>query len=85
MKKLFVYLFAVLAISVSACKGNNKTGGDQPDSGEKNLGSSGGADKSAAFSSSSAPAQTGTGGTDTSGNAKGTTNPTADTLKTNPK
>jgi hypothetical protein len=82
MKKLFVYLFVVVAISVSACKGNNKTGGDKPDSGATNVGSSGAADTTV---SSSAPAQTGTGGTDTSGNAKGTTNPTADTLKTNPK
>jgi hypothetical protein len=64
---------------------NNKTGGDQPDSGATNVGSSGAADTSAAVSSSSAPAQTGTGGTGTSGNAKGTTNATADSLKTNPK
>jgi hypothetical protein len=82
MKKLFVYLFAVVAISVSACKGNNKTGGDKPDSGATNVGSSGAADTTV---SSIAPAQTGTGGTDTSGNAKGTTNATADSLKTNPK
>lgn len=85
MKKLFVYVFAAAAISLSACTGNNKTGGDKPDSGATNVGSSGAADTSATVSSSSAPAQTGTGGTDTSGNAKGTTNPTADTLKTNPK
>jgi hypothetical protein len=81
MKKLFFYLFAAVVISLSACKGNNKTGGDKPDSGATNIGSSGAADTV----SSSAPAQTGTGGTDTSGNAKGTTNPTPDTLKTNPR
>ena len=82
MKKLFVYLFAVLAISVASCKGNStgQTGGAKADSGQTNVGSSGASDTS----SSTAPAQTGTGGTDTSGNGKGTTNPTADTLKTNP-
>jgi hypothetical protein len=85
MKKLFVYLFAVAAISLSACRGNNKTGGDRPDSGVTNVGSSGAADTSAAVSSSSAPAQTGTSGTDTSTNGKGTTNPTTDTLKNNPR
>ena len=47
-----------------------------------NAGSSGAADTTI---TSSAPAQTGTSGTDTSGNGKGTTNPTSDTLKTNPK
>lgn len=82
MKKLFVYLSAAVAISFSACNGNNKTGGDKADSGATNVGSSGAADTTI---SSSAPAQTGTSGTDTSGNGKGTTNPTSDTLKTNPK
>ena len=85
MKKLFFYLFAAAAISLSACRGNNKTGGDRPDSGATNVGSSGAADTSAAVSSSSAPAQTGTSGTDTSTNGKGTTNPTTDTLKNNPR
>ncbi|MET3978027.1 hypothetical protein ABIB62_000593 [Mucilaginibacter sp. UYP25] len=85
MKKLFVYLFAAAALSLSACKGNNKTGGDQADSGATNVGSSGAADTSAAVSTATTPAQTGTSGTDTSGNGKGTTNPTADTLKTNSK
>jgi len=82
MKKLFVYLFAVVAFSAASCKGNStgQTGGAQADSGQTNVGSSGASDTS----SSTAPAQTGTGGTDTSGNGKGTTNPTADTLKTNP-
>ncbi|MFD0766433.1 hypothetical protein ACFQZI_16340 [Mucilaginibacter lutimaris] len=82
MKRLFVYLFASVALSLSACTGNNKTGGEQADSGATNVGSSGAADTTIR---SSAPAQTGTGGTDTSGNGKGTTNPTADTLKNNPK
>jgi hypothetical protein len=82
MKKLFVFLFAAATLSLSACTGNNKTGGDKADSGATNVGSSGAADTTI---KSSAPAQTGTGGTDTSGNGKGTTNPTADTLKTNPK
>jgi hypothetical protein len=82
MKKLFVYLFAAVAISLSACKGNNKTGGDQPDSGVTNVGSSGAADTSV---SSSAPAQTSTSGSDTSSNGKGTATPITDTPKTNPK
>jgi hypothetical protein len=85
MKKLFVYLFLATAISLSACKGQTKTGGDQADSGATHVGNSGAADTSAAVSSSSTPAQTGTSGTDTSGNGKGTTNPTSDTLKTNHK
>ena len=85
MKKLFVYLFLAAALSLSACKGNHKTGGDKPDSGATNVGSSGAADTSSPVSTSSAPAQPGTSGTDTSSNGKGTTNPTSDTLKTNPK
>ncbi|MFA6086815.1 hypothetical protein [Mucilaginibacter sp.] len=84
MKRAFLYLCAVIALSVSACKGTNKTGGDQADSGKTNVGSSGAADTTSA-AASSAPMQTGTSGTDTSSNGKGTTNPTSDTLKTNPK
>ncbi|GGH10140.1 hypothetical protein [Mucilaginibacter phyllosphaerae] len=82
MKKLFITIFAFSVLSLSACTGNNKTGGDQADSGATNVGSSGAADTTV---SSSAPAQTGTSGTDTSANGKGTANPTTDTLKSNPK
>jgi hypothetical protein len=85
MKKLFVYLFAVVALSLSACKGNSKTGGDQADSGATNPGNSGATDSAAISAGSGSPAAVGTSGTDTSGNGKGTTNPTSDTLKTNPK
>ena len=84
MKRAFLYLCAVVVLSVSACKGNNKTGGEQADSGKTNVGSSGAADTTSA-AASSAPMQSGTSGTDTSSNGKGTTNPTSDTLKTNPK
>jgi hypothetical protein len=86
MKNVFVYLFAVAAISLSACNGNStgKTGGAQADSGATNLGNSGATDSSAASASSGTPMQTGTSGTDTSGNGKGTTNPTTDTLRSNP-
>ncbi|MBD1393561.1 hypothetical protein [Mucilaginibacter glaciei] len=84
MKKLFVYTATIAIISVSACTGNNKTGGDKADSGETNVGSSGAADTTAAASSSTA-VQRGTAGTDTSSNGKGTATPTVDTPKTNPK
>jgi hypothetical protein len=80
MKKLSVCMLVV--VSLSACTGNNKTGGYQADSGKTNVGSSGAADNAA---SSSTPTQSGTSGTDTISNGKGTTNPTSDTLKTNPK
>jgi hypothetical protein len=82
MKKLFVCMFIVVALS--ACTGNNKTGGYQADSGKTNVGSSGAADTTKAPSSST-PMQSGTSGTDTSANGKGTVSPTVDTPKTNPK
>lgn len=85
MKRLFVYLFAAAALSLSACKGNNKTGGDQPDSGATNVGNSGATDSAAVSAGSGSPQATGTSGTDTSGNGKGTTNPTSDTLKNSQK
>ena len=85
MKRLFVYLFAAAALSLSACKGNNKTGGDQPDSGATNLGNSGATDSAAVSAGSGSPQAVGTSGTDTSGNGKGTTNPTSDTLKNSQK
>jgi len=81
MKKLFAYISVLAVLSLSACTGNNKTGGHQADSGATNVGSSGAADTTI---SSSAPAQTGTSGTDTSSNGKGTANPTKDTTTTNP-
>jgi hypothetical protein len=86
MKKVLVNLFAVSVICISACKGNStgETGGAQADSGQNNVGNSGATDSSATSASSGTPMQTGTSGTDTSGNGKGTTNPTTDTLKTNP-
>jgi hypothetical protein len=81
MKKLFVYLFAVIALSTAACKGNSsgQTGGAQADSGS--TGSSGAADSTISAGSGS-PTPTGTSGTDTSGNGNGTTNPSGDTIKT---
>ena len=79
MKKLFVCMFVVVILS--ACTGNNKTGGYQADSGKTNVGSSGAADTTNAASSST-PMQS---GTDTSTNGKGTATPTIDTPKTNPK
>jgi hypothetical protein len=82
MKKLFVCILVVIALS--ACRGNNKTGGYQADSGKTNVGSSGAADTTSAASSST-PMQSGTNGTDTSTNGKGTATPTTDTPKTNPK
>jgi hypothetical protein len=85
MKKLFIYLFAAVALSLSACKGNNKTGGDQADSGAANPGSSGATDSAAVSAGSGSPQAVGTSGTDTSGNGKGTTNPTSDTLKNSQK
>lgn len=81
MKKSVIYLFTVIAITFASCKGADKTGGAQADSGQTNVGNSGAADNTA---TSGTPPQTGTSGTDTSGNGKGTTNPTADTLKSNP-
>ncbi|MDB5062548.1 MAG: hypothetical protein JWP67_2391, partial [Mucilaginibacter sp.] len=36
MKKVFVYILIIIAIYVSACTGNNKTGGDRADSGKTN-------------------------------------------------
>ena len=85
MKKLFVYVFVAAALSLSACKGNNKTGGDQADSGATNVGNSGPTDSAAVSAGSGSLQAVGTSGTDTSGNGKGTTNPTSDTLKNNPK
>jgi hypothetical protein len=85
MKKLLVYIFAIFALSLSACKGNGKTGGAQADSGATNVGNSGPTDSAAMSAGSGSPQAVGTSGTDTSGNGKGTTNPTSDTLKNNPK
>jgi hypothetical protein len=82
MKKLFVCILVVVALS--ACRGNNKKGGYQADSGKTNVGSSGAADTTSAASSST-PMQSGTSGTDTSANGKGIATPTVDTPKTNPK
>ncbi|QHS54867.1 hypothetical protein GWR56_04630 [Mucilaginibacter sp. 14171R-50] len=85
MKKLFLYIAMAAALSFAACNGSHKTGGDQPDSGATNAGSSGATDSAAISAGSGSPQAVGTSGTDTSGNGKGTTNPTSDTLKTNPK
>jgi hypothetical protein len=84
MKKVIIYLFAVITISITSCKGNSsgQTGGAQADSGT--AGSSGVTDSSAMSAGSGSPTPVGTSGTDTSGNGKGTTNPIADTVKTNP-
>jgi|GEM_PF-3522348 len=82
MKKLFVYLFAFTALTLASCKGTTKTGGDQADSGQTNIGSSGPADS--AITSASTPQQMGTSGTDTSATGKGSATPTTDTLKTKP-
>jgi hypothetical protein len=85
MKKSFFYLLICVGFSLSACKGNSKTGGDKPDSGSTNVGNSGATDSAAVSAGSGSPAAIGTSGTDTSRNGKGTTNPTSDSLKTNPK
>ncbi|MBB5397276.1 hypothetical protein [Mucilaginibacter sp. AK015] len=85
MKKLFLYIAIAAGLSLSACSGNQKTGGDKPDSGATNPGNSGATDSAAISAGSGSPQAVGTSGTDTSGNGKGTTNPTSDTLKTNPK
>ncbi|WP_454804597.1 hypothetical protein [Mucilaginibacter phyllosphaerae] len=81
MKKLFVYLFAVIAIMASACKGNtsSKTNDSAADSGQTHVGNSSPAD-SAKYPTS----PTETGGKDSSGNGSGTTNAPKDTLKSNP-
>lgn len=83
MKKVFVYLFVVAAISISACKGNStgKTGGAQADSGATNMGNSGAADTARAAVGAGGPTKTGTSGTDTSSTGNGAATPTVDTVK----
>lgn len=85
MKKLIVYLFAVVAISAAGCKGNStgETGGAQADSGATNVGSSGPADSSAMVNPSGTAGQVGTSGTDTSSTGGGVATPTVDTPKNN--
>lgn len=83
MKQLISYLVIMLAAALlffTACKGNTgQTGGAQEDSGQTHAGNSGPADGSGYKTS-----PTETGGKDTSGNGSGNTNPSKDTLKTNP-
>jgi hypothetical protein len=78
MKKVFIYLFAALAISFASCKGN-KTESNQVDSGQTHVGNEGPTDSAALTTT---PVET--GGKDTSGNGSGTTNAPKDTLKNNP-
>jgi hypothetical protein len=79
MKKLFIYLFTVLAFSFVSCKGN-KTKNNQADTGQTHVGNEGPTDSAAL---STTPVET--GGKDTRGNGSGTTNAPKDTLKSNPK
>lgn len=82
MKRLFVYLFAAAALSLSACKGNsaNKaTDSAAADSGQTHVGNESPADTNKLPAT---PVET--GGKDTSGNGTGTTNALRDTLKKNP-
>jgi len=80
MKKLIIYLFAVVAISVSACKGTDKKDDNATaDTGQVHVGSEGPADTAQL---STTPVET--GGKDTSGNGVGNTNVAKDTLRTNP-
>ena len=63
MKKLFVYLFAVIAITATSCKGTANKNADGADSGQTHVGGSVAAD------SNKYPASpTETGGQDTSMN-----------------
>ncbi|MCQ6961303.1 hypothetical protein [Mucilaginibacter aquariorum] len=81
MKKPFVYLFILMAITVVACKGN-KPGSDSDtsaDSGQTHVGN-----ESPADSAKYQTTPTETGGKDTSGNGSGNTNAPKDTLRTNP-
>ncbi|RYU89320.1 hypothetical protein EWM62_13375 [Mucilaginibacter terrigena] len=82
MKKLFVYLFTVLAISIASCKGSstsNSTDTSAADSGQAHVGNEAPAD-----SNKYPTTPTETGGKDSSGNGSGTTNTPKDTLKSNP-
>jgi hypothetical protein len=81
MKKLLVYLFILMAISVASCKGKTVTNSSDTaaDSGQTHVGNEAPAD-SAKYQTT----PTETGGKDTSGNGSGSTNAPKDTLKTNP-
>ena len=79
MRKLIVYLFAIMVIAVAACKGTNNNNSGQADSGQTHVGNENQTD-SAKYPAT--PAET--GGKDTSGNGAGNTNAPKDTLKTNP-
>lgn len=82
MKRLFVYLFAAAALSLSACKGNSAnqaTDSVAADSGQTHVGNQSPADTNKLPATSVE-----TGGKDTSGNGTGTTNAPKDTLKKNP-
>nr|WP_067060426.1 hypothetical protein [Mucilaginibacter sp. L294] len=82
MKKLFFYLFAITAISLSACKGNSAnqaTDSVATDSGQTHVGN-----ESPADTNKLPTTPTETGGKDTSGNGSGTTNASKDSLKKNP-
>jgi hypothetical protein len=81
MKKVFIYLFTVIAITVASCKGS-KTGNSADsivtDSGQTHVGN-----QSPADSNKYQTTPTETGGKDSSGNGSGNTNAPKDTLKTN--
>jgi hypothetical protein len=79
MKKLFVYLFILMAISVVSCKGNKSGNDTSADSGQTHVGNEAPAD-----SNKYQTTPTETGGKDTSGNGSGNTNAPKDTSKTNP-
>ena len=82
MKKLFFYLFAAVAISLSACKGNSANKAN--DSAAKDSGQTHVGNESPADSTKYQTSPTETGGKDTSGNGSGTTNASKDSLKKNP-
>jgi len=82
MKRLFFYLFAIVAISLSACGGNSAsraTDSAAKDSGQVHVGNESPADTNKLPAT---PVET--GGKDTSGNGTGTTNAPKDTLKKTP-
>jgi hypothetical protein len=81
MKKLFVYLFILMAITVVSCKGNKPGSGSDTsaDSGQTHVGNEAPADSNKYLTT-----PTETGGKDSSGNGSGNTNAPKDTLKTNP-
>ncbi len=79
MKKLFVYIFTIVAIAVTSCKGKtsaNSSDTTAVDSGQTHVGN-----QSPADTNKLPTTPTETGGKDSSGNGSGNTNAPKDTLK----